>query len=38
MDLLHDKSFLMKLFMVGFWSGVVLMALGFAIIVKDLFG
>ena len=36
--LLFDKTFLMKLFLIGFWAGVVLMAIGFAIIIKDLLG
>jgi hypothetical protein len=38
MDLLQDKAFLMKLFLIGFWGGIVMMVIGFAIIIKDLLG
>jgi hypothetical protein len=36
--LLRDKALMMKLFLVAFWSSLVIMAIGFYFIVRDLVG
>jgi hypothetical protein len=37
-DALRDRKTLVRLFQLAFWSSIVLMAIGFYIIIRDLLG
>lgn len=37
-DLLRNRETMMRLYMLAFWSSIVIMAIGFFYIIRELFG